>query len=162
MKDKKQILTVVITVFVTLVIAFGLPFGIKQIGNAITEAQYLARVEWGYGETKNSANQLAEDVTMIELIANPEKYHGRLVRVIGVGNLEFEGNCIALSLDDLQNFTGNVIWIELGNRAISYEDAKQYNGEYVIVEGFFDQYDCGHMDMFCGSIKDVSRYQLWK
>ena len=30
---------------------------------------------------------------MIQLIATPEKYDGQLVRVIGVGNLVFEGNC---------------------------------------------------------------------
>ena len=35
----------------------------------------------------NAGNYYAEDVSIIELIATPEKYDGKLVRVIGVGNL---------------------------------------------------------------------------
>lgn len=114
----------------------------------------------GFGDSPNSANQYAKDVTMVQLIATPEKYDGEFVRVIGVGNLEFEGNCLSLSKDDLKYHTGNSIWIELGSKTISYEEAKQYNGEYVIVEGYFDKDDCGHMDSFCGSIKNISRYEL--
>lgn len=106
-------------------------------------------------------NQMPVEVSVIQLIANPEKYHGKTVRVIGVGNLEFEGNCISLSKEDLYYGVGNSIWIELGEGAPSYQQAQQYNGEYVIVEGVFDKDDCGHFDMFHGSIKNISRYDLW-
>ena len=101
------------------------------------------------------------NVTMIQLIATPEKYDGQLVRVIGVGNLEFEGDCISLSKEDWKYGGGNTIWIELGKEATPYQEAQQYNGEYVIVEGTFDKDDCGHLGMFCGSIKNVYRYDLW-
>ena len=132
---------------------FSVLFGIKIYQDKLVES--------GYNETPNSANQYAKDVTMIQLIANSEKYDGQLVRVIGVGNLEFEGNCISLNKEDLKYGVGNSIWIELGEKAISYEEAQQYNGEYVIIEGVFDKDDCGHMNMFCGSIKNISRYALW-
>lgn len=153
MKSKKQIITIILSVFITLAVVFAVLFGIKIYQNKLVES--------GYGETQNSANQYAKDVTMIQLIATPEKYDGQLVRVIGVGNLEFEGNCISLSKEDLKYGVGNSIWIELGEKAISYEEAQKFNGEYVIIEGIFDKNDCGHMDMFCGSIKNISRYDLW-
>ncbi len=98
---------------------------------------------------------------MIQLIATPEKYDGQFIRVIGVGNLEFEGDCISFSKEDLKYSVGNSIWIELGEKAIPYKEAQQYNGEYVIIEGIFDKDDSGHMDMFCGAIKNISRYELW-
>ncbi len=108
----------------------------------------------------DNLTQLDCDVSMVQLIATPEKYDGKFVRVIGVGNLEFEGDCISLSKEDLKYGVGNSIWIELDG-TISYDEAAQYNGEYVIVEGVFDKDDCGHMDMFRGSIKNISRYDLW-
>lgn len=153
MKNKKQVITIILSVLITLAIVFGVLFGIKIYQDKLVES--------GYSETPNYANQYAKDVTMIQLIATPEKYDGQLVRVIGVGNLEFEGNCISLSKEDLKYGVGHSIWIELGEKAISYEEAKKFNGEYVIVEGIFDKDDCGHMDMFCGSIKNISRYDLW-
>ena len=153
MKNKKQIITVVLSVLITIAVVLAGVLGIKLFKNKLVES--------GYSETPNSANQYAKDVTMIQLIATPEKYDGQLVRVIGVGNLEFEGNCISLSKEDLKYGVGNSIWIELGEKAIPYEEAQQYNGEYVIIEGIFDKDDCGHMDMFCGSIKNISRYDLW-
>lgn len=153
MKRKKQVITMILSALIILAVVFAVPLGIRL---------YKAkRVEAGYGDTPNAANPYAKDVTMIQLIAAPEKYDGELVRVKGVGHLEFEGNCIALSKEDLKYSLGNSIWIELGERAISYEEAQTYNGEYVIVEGIFDKDDCGHMDLFCGSIQNVSRYELW-
>ncbi len=153
MKNKKSFIIACVSIFVVAIIVLGVIFGVKAFKNHLIES--------GYGDTKNSANQYAKDVTMVQLIATPEKYDGELVRVIGVGNLEFEGNCISLSKEDLKYGVGNSIWVELGEKSISYDEAKQYNGDYVIVEGVFDKDDRGHMDMFFGSIKNISRYELW-
>ena len=154
MKNKKQIITIVLSVLITLAVVFAIILGIRIYRNK--------QVESGYRGDQNPANSYAESVTMIQLIATPEKYDGKLVRVIGVGNLEFEGNCIALSKDDLEyGVVGTSIWIELGEQATPYEEAQQYNGEYVIVEGVFDKDDSGHMGLFSGAIIDVSRYELW-
>ena len=153
MKNKKQVITIILSVLITLAVAFGVLFGIKIYQDTLVESDY--------NESQNPANQSAKDVTMIQLIAAPEKYDGQLVRVIGVGNLAFESNCISLSKEDLKYGVGHSIWIELGEKSISYEEAQKYNGEYVIIEGVFDKDDCGHLDMFCGSIKNISRYELW-
>ena len=111
---------------------------------------------------QNPANQNALDVSIINLIATPEKYHGKIVRVIGVGNLEFEGNAIYLSRDDYKYVSNNGLWIELGGSATPYDEAKKFNGKYVIIEGTFDKNDKGHFDMWSGSIKEITRYELWE
>ena len=105
MKNKKLIITIILSVFITLAVVFAVLSVIKIYQNKLAES--------GYSETPNSANQYAKDVTMIQLIATPEKYDGQLVRVIGVGNLEFEGNCISLSKEDLKYGVGNSIWIDV-------------------------------------------------
>lgn len=99
------------------------------------------------------------DVTMTQLLATPERYDGKLVRVQGVGNLEFEGDALYLSEQDWKYCTDAAVWISLGDD-ISYEEAQKYNGKYVLVEGVFDQADKGHMGLFHGAIRDVSRYEL--
>lgn len=154
MKNKKAIVMIGASVLLVSAILLALFFGGKLYKNHL--------IELGYRDTPNTANQCAKSVTMVQLIANPEKYDGELVRVIGVGNLELEGNCLSLSKEDLQYGVGNRIWLELGERAIPYEEAKAYNGKYVIVEGFFDKDDTGHMGDFRGAIKNISRYQLWE
>ncbi len=99
------------------------------------------------------------DVTMIELISKPEAYHGKFVRVTGVGYLSFEANFLYLSKEDQKYWTDNCIWIELSDE-LSYDECQKYNGKYVFVEGYFNKNYTGHMGAYCGSISDVSRYEL--
>ena len=147
-----------ITAFIVIIIIFS------ALLCALIGIQYFEKIliKSGYQDGINSANQYAINVSIVQLLATPEKYDGKLVRVIGVGNLEFEGDYLSLNKEDYAYSAGNSIWIELGEKAISYNEAKEYNGKYVIVEGFFDKKDRGHLAMFCGSIKNISRYQLWE
>lgn len=153
MENKKWGAKKVIIVLIIAVTAAALFFAAQFTKKAVIES--------GYDDEINSPNTYAKDVTMIELLANPAKYDGKLVRVIGVGNLEFEGNSLSLSKDDLKYATGNDIWLALGERALPYDEAVAFNGEYVIVEGIFDKDDHGHMDLYRGAIKDINRYELW-
>lgn len=152
-KKSRRMLTVFVTISIILILIVGVLLGLKYIERSIIES--------GYQSGTNPANQFAMDVSLVQLIATPERYDGKLIRVHGVGNLEFEGNYLSLSKEDYQYHVGNGVWLELGDRAISYEEAKEYNGKYVIVEGFYDKDDKGHFGMFHGSIKDISRYELW-
>jgi hypothetical protein len=112
--------------------------------------------------TLNKANQNALSVSIIDLIANPDMYDGKLVRVIGVGNIEFEGNAIYLSRDDWKYVTKNGLQIELSSNASPRSEAEKFNGKYVIVEGVFNMRNKGHFDMWSGSIINVTRYELWE
>ncbi|MBE6621024.1 MAG: hypothetical protein E7625_06665 [Ruminococcaceae bacterium] len=172
MKNKKEITTVLVSVLVTLAVVFGTFLGIKLIKNSLAQSDQndtsesddpnVGDVNSDGNDKHNPANPDAISVSMLQLITTPEKYDGKLVRVIGVGNIEFEGNCISLSKEDWKYMAGNCIWLELSELATPYEEAVKYNGEYVIVEGIFDKDDRGHMGLFHGAIKQVSRYQLWK
>lgn len=114
-----------------------------------------------YGGFGSLASNYAVSVSMTELIATPERYHGVRVRLTAVGNLDFEGNYISASKEAWENHTNDQIWIELGEQLAPHgERLRRYNGEYVIIEGVFDMYDKGHFDMFGGALHDVTRYDL--
>lgn len=114
-----------------------------------------------YGGFGALESDYAVGVSMAELIATPERYHGVKVRLVAVGNLDFEGNYISVSKEAWENYTNDRIWIELGEQLAPHgERLRRYNGEYVIIEGVFDMYDKGHFDMFQGALHDVTRYDL--
>ena len=110
---------------------------------------------------QNSNDELI-NVSIINLIANPEKYHNKDVTVIGVGNLEFEGNKICLSNNDLEyHVINNCLWITL-NQEVSENEVESLNGKYIIIEGTFDMEYTGHLGMYSGAIVDITRYELWE
>ena len=58
------------------------------------------------------AGQSNDPVSLIQLIANPEKYDGKQVQVVGFLRLEFEGNALYLHEDDYtNNLYGNAVGI---------------------------------------------------
>jgi hypothetical protein len=110
----------------------------------------------------NSANPDAVDVSIIKLISNPDQYDNKIVRVIGVGNLVFEGNSVYFNKDDLIfNVSKNGLWIELGENSTPYDTAKTFNGKHIIIEGTFNKDNTGHFGMWSGAIENISRYELW-
>jgi hypothetical protein len=105
------------------------------------------------------------DTSLIQLIANPEKYNGKLVRVIGVTNIGFEVNAIYTSKEHHKyGVTKNSLWISPDTKALGVKEDQltKYNGKYVLIEGIFNKDDTGHMGMNSGSIDKVSRFQLWE
>src|SRR5437660_12835528 len=94
------------------------------------------------------------DVTLVQLIANPDKFDGRLIRVIGFLRLEFEGNVLYLHREDYENaILGNGIWVDVTPALTKKEAALDMN--YVLPEGVFSSGDRGHMGMWSGTIKQV-------
>ena len=102
---------------------------------------------------------------MINLIATPEKYHGKVVRLIGVSFIKFESNGIYLSKEHLNNgVTKNALWLSFDFKAIgkTEEELSKYNGQYVLVEGVFNIDDKGHMGLKSGSIEKITRFDPWE
>jgi hypothetical protein len=101
------------------------------------------------------------NVTLVRLIANPEKFDGKLIRVIGFLRLEFEGNVLYLHREDYENaILGDGIWVDV---TPSMEKQRAtLNMKYVLLEGIFSAGDKGHMGMWSGTIKRVRRAQLWR
>lgn len=105
------------------------------------------------------AAEMAENVSMVQLIATPEKFDGKFVRVIGFLTLEFEGDALYLHREDLVQGLDNCVWVHRTD--VMERDRKTLNRHYVVIEGVFDAQDHGHMGMFGGAIKDITRIETW-
>src|SRR5262249_45702212 len=94
---------------------------------------------------------------MIQLIATPDKFDGKFVRVIGFLVIAFEGDSIYLHQDDFEKgIPRNGLWVNIPENT----DPK-LSMHYALVEGIFDASDHGHMDAFPGAIRKVSRMAAW-
>ena len=101
------------------------------------------------------------DVSLVQLIANPDRFDKRRVRVIGFCWFEFERTALHLHREDFERgLSKNAVWLSVGWPVpAAYADAK---GKYAIVEGTFNAKDHGHMDMFAGSIGAITRLEEWR
>ncbi len=101
------------------------------------------------------------NVTLVQLIANPEKFDGKLIRVIGFLEIEFEGNVLYLHREDYENaILGDGIWVDVTPEMT--KNSKSLSKKYVLLEGIFSARERGHMDLWSGSLKNIRRVQLWK
>ncbi len=103
----------------------------------------------------------SQDVSLIQLIANPEKYDGKQVRFIGFLRIEFEGNAIYFHREDYERGLGrNAIWVDIPSDMKTSEKSAT-DKHYVICVGVFRASGHGHMGMFSGELSDVRRLQVW-
>lgn len=101
-------------------------------------------------------------VSLIQLIANPEKYDNKIVRLIGYLNLEFEGDAIYLHEEDNKHsITANSCWVNLTKEWRAKNKVADFSNKYVILVGTFDMKDHGHMGMFSGGIRNITRLDVW-
>ena len=97
---------------------------------------------------------------MIQLIANPQAYDGKTVRIIGFLHLEFEGNVIYLHNEDFRHgLTKNGLWIEIP-KDMTKEQMKAVNDQYVICTARFVAKMHGHMGMNSGEVANVTRLEV--
>ena len=100
----------------------------------------------GAQESQSSPSAEVNDVSIIRLIATPEKYQGSYVRIIGFVRLEFEGNAIYLSKDDERYAVyRNGLWLNVPGEV--WANAKQYDGKFCLLEGTFNSANHGHRGM---------------
>lgn len=96
------------------------------------------------------------DISVIQLIATPERFDGQRVRVIGYLRLEFEGNALYLHREDYENrIWKNGVAMDLTDAQLN--KAAKINNGYVMVEGTFSASRKGHLELFQGSLHDISR-----
>lgn len=92
----------------------------------------------------------SESVSIISLIANPEKYYDKRVRLKGYFINDFEGTAIYLGREDYDNgLYKNAIFLILDN-----SDYKYFHKEYITIDGIFIK-ENGHMGLFGGILKDI-------
>ena len=141
----------------------------------VVTMSFISTLIWGCNNPQKKINTLSdtaikrnpiapyvdEDVSLISVIAMPEKYKERKIRVIGYLNLEFEGNGIYLHKDDYDyGIPKNGLWVEMSRDSIQLPQIKKCIKNYVLIEGTFDLSE-GHMGAFSGTIKNVTRLEIW-
>jgi len=112
-----------------------------------------------------TVNHELESVSLMQLIVNPEQYHGKPVRVIGVSRIEFEGDSIWLTKEHYQHrIYKNSLWIVPDYKALGVtpQDLEKLNGKYVLMEGIFNKDNHGHMGLNSGALEKITRFQLWE
>jgi hypothetical protein len=113
------------------------------------------------GYIHKGADQNVQQVSVLQLIANPQAYEGRKVRLVGFLDLEFEGDALYLHREDFEhNIDENALWIDVP-KEMTKEQMQVVNKQYVICEGIFKASGHGHMGVFSGEIADVTRLQVW-
>lgn len=99
------------------------------------------------------------EVSLVRLIANPEKYDGKYIRIEGLAYFDSEHyiNGIFLSREDREMANGrNAIFVTFSP---SIRDADHLNNQFVLAQGVFRANDRGHLSAFASTLADVDRVE---
>jgi hypothetical protein len=94
---------------------------------------------------------------MINLIATPERYEGKLVRVNEYVTAGFEVE--AIWFGDHAGDPQDALWLDLNDELL--RDSERFDCRYCLVEGIFTSQERGHMGAYSGTIKNVGRLMVW-
>jgi hypothetical protein len=98
------------------------------------------------------------EVSLIQLIATPDKFDGKRVMVVGVSEIEFEGNALYLHKEDRDlSLYKNALWLEVPKDKEALW--KAHSSKYVLVVGTFRAGNLGHEDMFSGALEGIIRFE---
>lgn len=97
-------------------------------------------------------------IALMHLIQQPDKYQFQKVRVVGYATMGFERKALYVSKEDQNHaLTKNAVWLDVPLD----EKTKALHGQYVLVEGSFDQEKKGHLGLYSGTLVNVDRIELW-
>jgi hypothetical protein len=104
------------------------------------------------------------EVSYIQLLSHPERFHGKRIEVRGFANIEYEGTALLL---DREYAEGGLpgIWIDfedgvnpLWPPGVDFpEDLRKFHGGYVVVVATFDMYSHGHFGAYLGTLRKVEK-----
>lgn len=99
-------------------------------------------------------------ISVIQLIATPEKFDGKLVAVTGFLHIGHKADLLYLSQEDYNHaLAENAIWFNLSEEM--GRDRERVNKNYVGLVGIFRASPSGGYPCPNGGLDDVKRYQLW-
>jgi hypothetical protein len=98
---------------------------------------------------------IRNSISIVQLIATPEKYDGKVVLVMGFLRLEFEGDAIYLHEDDYRHGISKNGLMVVRNAKIDGM-ADKLNLQYVVLGGTFDASNHGNMGLNSGTITNVT------
>jgi hypothetical protein len=96
-------------------------------------------------------------ISLVQLLANPEKYDGSHVRVIGFIHFEPDNNAIYLHKEDEQlHLRKNGFWVSLAE-GVSSDGCQD---SYALIEGVYRARNTGRTTLWSGAITRVTKCQL--
>lgn len=99
-------------------------------------------------------------VSMVKVIANPEKFDQRVVSLVGFLRVEAEGTALYFSAEDYQHgVSENALHVQLTDQI--RKDVEKLDMNYVRLEGAFDARHLGNLPFPSGEITRLSRCDLW-
>ena len=113
----------------------------------------------GVPVTQGTQAQVSElqNVSMVQLLATPERFHGKKIRVVGWRVWALEESVVYLHSEDAEYRT-NRIWLNLDTKA-----AKQFatapNYGHCVIEGEFDAREGNAYSFTPTSIKNITRIE---
>jgi hypothetical protein len=110
----------------------------------------------------------AMSVSMIQLIGNPDQYHGKRVFLSAYATVEPEN--MSLCMTQKAASPKDCLWLEIApgpyeteSDSARFKDAlkkwKRYNRKLISIHGTFDKNDTGHLGGWSGAIKDIGQIQ---
>ena len=101
-------------------------------------------------------------VSLIQLIATPDAFHGKYVMVHGFVRIEHEGSAVYLHRDDCEHMlTRNGLWLAASDSAPEGSKEAQVNNRYALLVGQFNAKSKGHRGLWSGSIEKIARMEAW-
>jgi hypothetical protein len=117
-----------------------------------------AALSSGEGKVRAESPDVPTPVSLVQLIATPERFDGKLVGLVGFCHLEFEGDAIYLHREDFDALlTRNAVAIDLPSSVPP--EFQGLSGKYVIVEGRFRAPGPGIVTHWCGRLEAVQRLE---
>lgn len=125
----------------------------------VSFCSFLSSSAHGQGDIKAEPGTV--EVSLLRLIATPQEFHGKAIRVSGVFRYEFEDTALYLSQEHLKKrVKGNSIWLRIDRSFVTSNATRlrSLSGAYVVVEGIFDANAAGHFDAFpYGTLRQIKR-----
>jgi hypothetical protein len=113
---------------------------------------------WFYHYTQK---QHPEIVSVLQLVATPERYHHKHIVTVGFMRLEFEGNALFISREAEQyGLPRNHVRLNIEEKE-PQQKLDDLRKKYVLVQGIFKAGYHGYRDLSVGSIHNITRLQEW-
>lgn len=126
------------------------------VGALLPTAQAQWRVPVNCDVAERNGDCALYGLSMVQLLANPEKYDGDHVRVAGYVHFDADESAIYLHKEDEeQHLFKNGSWVSLAP-GVSSEDCQD---SYAVIEGVYRARAEGHMNRWSGALTRVTRCQ---
>lgn len=113
-----------------------------------------------------ATSQQPKNVSLLSILVSPEKFDKQFVRIEGFLHNKFEDSALYFSKNDADYLIGkNALWVSFKDDTLKLQplkkegdaNIKNFDEKFVLIEGYVDSKDKGHMGLFQAGLKNVTR-----